>query len=60
MALEQSIEHLLNAHDSHDSQLEHLTVLNEQLSDENRELREHIKQIEKELNEKNDLTEIKN
>jgi cell division septum initiation protein DivIVA len=32
-----------------DEQLENLVALNEQLNDENRELREHVKQLEKEL-----------
>ena len=46
--LEQSIEQAL-LEDSHDSQLEQLTALNEQVQEENRELREHVKQLEKEL-----------
>ncbi len=31
---------------SNDSQLDHLAALNEQLTEENRELREHLKQLD--------------
>ena len=34
---------------SNDSQLDHLAALNEQLTEENRELREHLKQLEARL-----------
>lgn len=48
--LERSLEQVIGRiDDDQDEQLENLAALNEQLSDENRELRDHVKQLEKEL-----------
>ena len=54
--LERSLEHIVGRiDDDYDEQIEQLVALNEQLSDENRELREHVKDLSKELESNSDM-----
>ena len=54
--LEKSLEHIVGRiDDDYDEQIEQLVALNEQLSDENRELREHVKDLSKELESNSDM-----